>query len=86
MIHNIRGAFNELLADNHWMDEETRQVAKGKADSMNERIGYPEILTDRDELEKEYDNVMSSFVGVCFSSFVIGYHFNLFCFYFQHTS
>lgn len=57
MIHTIREAFNELLADNHWMDDETRAVAKEKADAMNERIGYPEILTDRAELEKEYVNL-----------------------------
>ena len=54
MIHTIRGAFNELLADNDWMDDETRAVAKQKADAMNERIGYPELLTDEDELAKEY--------------------------------
>ncbi|KAG4072943.1 hypothetical protein HA402_006623 [Bradysia odoriphaga] len=57
MIHNIREAFNELLADIHWMDDETRAVAKEKADAMNERIGYPEILTDDEELEKEYGNL-----------------------------
>lgn len=57
MIHNIREAFNELLADIHWMDDETRAVAKEKADAMNERIGYPEILTNPPELEKEYANV-----------------------------
>lgn len=57
MIHNIREAFNELLADIHWMDNETRAVAKEKANAMNERIGYPEILTDDEELEKEYGNV-----------------------------
>lgn len=57
MIHTIREAFNELLADIHWMDDETRAVAKEKADAMNERIGYPEILTNRTELEKEYINV-----------------------------
>jgi membrane metallo-endopeptidase-like protein 1 len=57
MIHTIREAFNELLADIHWMDDETRAVAKEKADKMNERIGYPEILTNRSELEKEYVNV-----------------------------
>lgn len=57
MIHTIRAAFNELLADIHWMDDETRAVAKEKADAMNERIGYPEILTNRTELEKEYINV-----------------------------
>lgn len=57
MIHTIRQAFNELLADIHWMDDETRAVAKEKADAMNERIGYPDILTNRTELEKEYINV-----------------------------
>jgi neprilysin len=57
MIHTIREAFNELLADIHWMDDETRAVAKEKADAMNERIGYPEILTNSSELQKEYVNV-----------------------------
>lgn len=57
MIHTIREAFNELLADNHWMDDETRAVAKEKADAMNERIGYPQMITDADELVKEYENV-----------------------------
>lgn len=57
MIRTIREAFNELLAENHWMDDETRAVAKEKADTMNERIGYPEILTNVNELEKEYLNV-----------------------------
>ena len=42
-----REAFNELLAENHWMDEETRDVARDKANAMNERIGYPDyILND----------------------------------------
>ncbi|XP_043262154.1 neprilysin-1-like isoform X2 [Colletes gigas] len=54
MIHTIREAFNELLDENHWMDDETRAVAKTKADSMNERIGYPEFLKDPAELSKEY--------------------------------
>ncbi|XP_062552174.1 neprilysin-1 isoform X2 [Armigeres subalbatus] len=60
MIHTIREAFNELLADIHWMDDETRSVAKEKADAMNERIGYPEILTNPEELEKEYINLSIS--------------------------
>ncbi|XP_063233227.1 neprilysin-1 [Bacillus rossius redtenbacheri] len=54
MIHTIRQAFNELLVENHWMDDDTRAVAKEKADAMNERIGYPELLTDKEELSKEY--------------------------------
>jgi neprilysin len=66
MIHTIREAFNELLADIHWMDDETRAVAKEKADAMNERIGYPDILTNSTELQKEYVNVsVVPFVSLC---------------------
>ncbi|XP_044753111.1 neprilysin-1 isoform X2 [Coccinella septempunctata] len=54
MIHTIREAFNELLSDNDWMDDETRAVAKEKANAMNERIGYPTIITDRIKLIEEY--------------------------------
>jgi len=57
MIHNIRDAFNELLNLNDWMDDETREVAKEKANSINERIGYPELLTNSIELSKEYQSV-----------------------------
>ena len=32
-------------------------VAKDKADSMNERIGYPEYITNATRLEEEYKNV-----------------------------
>lgn len=57
MIHTIREAFNELLAENDWMDDETRAVAKEKADAMNERIGYPQLITNKEELLKEYNTV-----------------------------
>jgi hypothetical protein len=62
MIRTIREAFNELLTENHWMDDETRAVAKKKADSMNERIGYPEFLKDSVELSMEYVMVIIFFV------------------------
>lgn len=55
MIHTIREAFNELLEENHWMDDETRMVAKEKANAMNERIGYPDLLTNSEELNSEYE-------------------------------
>ena len=57
MIQTIREAFNELLVENQWMDDETRAVAKNKADSMNERIGYPEFLKDPKKLAMEYETV-----------------------------
>ncbi|GBM20159.1 Neprilysin-1 [Araneus ventricosus] len=55
MIRNIREAFNELLEENSWMDEETIKVAREKANAMNERIGYPDLLTNPVELSKEYE-------------------------------
>ncbi|XP_020294644.1 membrane metallo-endopeptidase-like 1 isoform X2 [Pseudomyrmex gracilis] len=55
MIRTIREAFNELLNENDWMDNETRKVAKEKADAIVERIGYPEFLKESDELSKEYE-------------------------------
>lgn len=66
MIQSIREAFNELLNENHWMDDQTRIVAKAKADAMKERIGYPEVLTDPDELEKEYIMVYIKRIGIIF--------------------
>lgn len=44
------------------MDNETRTVAKNKANSMNERIGYPEFLKDPVELSKEYVMVLDNFI------------------------
>ncbi|GFR01882.1 neprilysin-1 [Trichonephila clavata] len=57
MILNIREAFNELLEENAWMDKETREVAREKANAMNERIGYPDLLTNPVELSKEYEGL-----------------------------
>ena len=60
MIHTLREAFNELLDENDWMDDFTRSVAKEKANLMNERIGYPDLLMDPVQLSKEYVNVSKS--------------------------
>ncbi|ROT81033.1 Membrane metallo-endopeptidase-like 1 [Penaeus vannamei] len=57
MIHTLRSAFSDLLEENDWMDDETRAVAREKANAMNEKIGYPEMLTKPDELAKEYANL-----------------------------
>lgn len=57
MIQNIREAFNEILDGNDWMDPQTKLVAKKKANEMNERIGYPNFLTNAMELSNEYIQV-----------------------------
>jgi len=73
MIRTIREAFNELLTENHWMDDETRMVAKKKADSMNERIGYPEFLKDPLELSTEYVMVTILYSAMLFYFYCIYY-------------
>ncbi|XP_064642955.1 neprilysin-1-like isoform X2 [Lineus longissimus] len=57
MISDIRDAFNEILFEADWMDDETKMVAKEKADAMNERIGYPDFITDPVELDKTYEKL-----------------------------
>ena len=54
MIHTLREAFIDILDEIEWMDGDTRQVARQKALAMNERIGYPELLTKPDALDEEY--------------------------------
>jgi len=54
MIHTLRDAFVDILDELEWMDEDTRQVAREKALAMNERIGYPELLTKPSSLTEEY--------------------------------
>jgi len=55
MIHTLRDAFIEILDELEWMDEDTRAVAREKALAMNERIGYPELLTKPQVLTQEYE-------------------------------
>ncbi|XP_029651468.1 neprilysin-1-like [Octopus sinensis] len=55
MIQNIRNAFNKLLDDNTWMDEETRKFAKEKANAMIGMIGYPEFILKKSKLDKFYE-------------------------------
>ena len=47
------------------MDIETRLVAKDKANSMNERIGYPEYITNTTRLEEEYKDVSCRYMYGC---------------------
>ncbi|KAL3861753.1 hypothetical protein ACJMK2_007776 [Sinanodonta woodiana] len=57
MIHDIREAFNELLEENDWMDDETRAVAREKANAMRERISYPDFILEDQELDEKYKDL-----------------------------
>ncbi|KAK8766348.1 hypothetical protein V5799_006876 [Amblyomma americanum] len=55
MINDIKAAFLEILMDVDWMDNDTRKVAREKAELMTQKIGYPEYISNPEELDKEYD-------------------------------
>ncbi|XP_063350408.1 endothelin-converting enzyme 2b isoform X1 [Pelmatolapia mariae] len=55
MINAIRSAFKEALDQLSWMDGQTRQAAKDKADAIYDMIGFPEFILDSKELDDVYD-------------------------------
>uniref|UniRef100_A0A8C2BM86 endothelin-converting enzyme 1 n=1 Tax=Cyprinus carpio TaxID=7962 RepID=A0A8C2BM86_CYPCA len=61
MINEIRTAFKDALDDLNWMDEQTRQAAKDKADAIYDMIGFPDFILDSKELDDVYDGVKDNF-------------------------
>ncbi|XP_077533139.1 neprilysin-1-like isoform X2 [Haemaphysalis longicornis] len=55
MINDIKAAFLEMLLNVDWMDNDTRKVAREKAELMTQKIGYPEYISNPAELDKEYE-------------------------------
>ena len=50
-------AFKSLVDDASWMDEDTKILAREKAESMVSKIGYPDWMKDSTALEKYYEGV-----------------------------
>lgn len=55
MIGEIRTAFKQSLDQLKWMDLETKQAAKEKADAIYDMIGFPEFILDPKDLDDVYD-------------------------------
>ncbi|CAM9840085.1 unnamed protein product [Lampetra planeri] len=54
MVEDIKHAFDQRLEELGWMDEKTKDAARGKLQYMMDMIGYPEFLGRMDEVDKEY--------------------------------
>lgn len=54
MVENLRAAFKELVEETEWMDAATQVKAQEKADMMLQLIGYPDWLTDNNEVDKYF--------------------------------
>ncbi len=54
MIQEVKDAFKDNLPHLQWMDEETRKLAKEKADAITDMIGFPDFILDPDKLDEKY--------------------------------
>lgn len=57
MIFSIRNAFKDNLPNLVWMDDRTRQLAKEKADHINQMIGFPDFILNPEKLNDKYEGV-----------------------------
>ena len=57
MIANLKVAFKSLVDDATWMDDDTKVVAREKADYMSQFVGYPDWVKNKTALEAYYDGV-----------------------------
>lgn len=57
MIFSIRNAFKDNLINLNWMDDQTRMLAKEKADHINQMIGFPDFILSPDTLNGKYEGV-----------------------------
>ncbi|XP_018913076.2 neprilysin-4 isoform X1 [Bemisia tabaci] len=57
MTKEIQQAFQEILNETTWIDIETKKLASEKIDAMMLRIGYPNFILDKAELNHHYKDV-----------------------------
>lgn len=58
LITNLNTAFKSLVDDASWMDEDTKTLAREKADAIVSKIGYPDWIKNKTALEKYYEGVI----------------------------
>ena len=57
MIVYLKQAFSSMLRDSDWLDNKTKDKAKKKLDTMDQFIGYPDELVNKDIMDEYYSNL-----------------------------
>ncbi|XP_053607755.1 neprilysin-4-like isoform X2 [Plodia interpunctella] len=57
MTREIQQSFRELLSMINWIDDKTKSLAAQKVDAMMLRIGYPDFILNKKELDDRYREV-----------------------------
>ncbi|XP_067011967.2 neprilysin-11 [Anabrus simplex] len=58
MLQDIRSAFYTLVDKLDWMDEDTKQETREKAEAMDFLVGFPDWISDKESLEGYYSGVV----------------------------
>jgi neprilysin len=58
MIQSIKDSFKDHFPQVPWMDRATRLLAQEKVDTVEDLIGYPSFITNDNELNKKYQNLV----------------------------
>lgn len=56
MTHELQQTFREILNES-WLDDETKTLAESKVNRMSLKIGYPDFILNKDELNKKYKDL-----------------------------
>nr|XP_022915687.1 neprilysin-4-like [Onthophagus taurus] len=57
MTRQLEGAFKNILMLSDWLDDSTRSIAIAKVDAMRLRIGYPDIILNKQLLLERYKDI-----------------------------
>lgn len=57
MTREIQQSFRELLRMTEWIDNKTKKLAAHKVDAINLKIGYPDFILSKLELDDRYKEV-----------------------------
>lgn len=57
MTHELQESFRIILNETDWLDEPTRILAEQKINSMSLKIGYPDYILNKKELDEKYKDL-----------------------------
>ncbi|KAG6463083.1 hypothetical protein O3G_MSEX013656 [Manduca sexta] len=78
MTREIQQSFKELLHRTDWIDDKTKKLAAHKIDAMMLRIGYPDFILNKKELDERYKEIRVNIITnmVKARKYVVKKHFD----------
>ena len=57
VLNQLKIALKQRISESDWLDQETRERATGKVNSIIDLLGYPDFITNDTLLDKFYASV-----------------------------